>query len=72
MSDSSTLLPLAAAAGGGFIDGLPATQLVAAGFTLLQRSARLVRALRGKRAALLLNNGPQFLTALAASDGHGE
>lgn len=71
MSDSSTLLPLAAAAGGGFIDGLPASQLVAAGFTLLQRSAPVVRALRGKRAALLLHNGPQFLTALAASDGHG-
>ncbi len=71
MSDSSTLLPLAAAAGGGFIDGLPASQLVAAGFTLLQRSARLVRALRGKRAAVLLNSGPHFLTALAASDGRG-
>ncbi len=71
MSDSSTLLPLAAAAGGGFIDGLPASQLVAAGFTLLQRSAPLVRALRGRRAAVLLNTGPQFLTALAASDGHG-
>ena len=71
MSDSSTLLPLAAAAGGGFIDGLPASQLVAAGFTLLQRNAPLVRVLRGRRSALLLNSGPQFLTALAASDGHG-
>ena len=71
MSDSSTLLPLAAAAGGGFIDGLPASQLVAAGFTLLQRSAPVVRAMRGRRSALLLNSGAPFLTGLAASDGHG-
>ncbi len=66
-----TLLPLAAAAGGGSIDGLSAPQLVAAGFTLLQRSAPLVRALAGRRSALLLPSGPQFLTALAASDGRG-
>jgi long-chain acyl-CoA synthetase len=71
MHDSETLLPLAAAAGGGTIDGRPAPQLVAAGFTLLQRSPALVRALRGRRAALLLPSGPAFLTALAASDGRG-
>jgi long-chain acyl-CoA synthetase len=65
------LLPLRAAAGGGTVDGLEAARLVAAGFTLLQRSAPLVRALAGKRAAILLPTGPQFLTALAASDGRG-
>ena len=66
-----TLLPLAAAAGGGSIDGIGAPQLVAAGFTLLQRSPALVRALAGRRAAILLAPSAQFLTALAASDGRG-
>lgn len=65
------LLPLRAAAGGGSIDGIPAAALVAAGFTLLQRSAPLVRALAGKRSAVLLPSSPAFLTALAASDGRG-
>lgn len=65
------LLTLRAAAGGGSIDGLEAAQLVAAGFTLLQRSAPLVRALAGQRAAILLPTSPQFLVALAASDGRG-
>lgn len=65
------LLPLRAAAGRGTVDGLEASRLVAAGFTLLQRSAPLVRALAGKRAAILLPSSPQFLTALAASDGRG-
>jgi long-chain acyl-CoA synthetase len=65
------LLPLRAAAGGGSVDGIEASRLVAAGFTLLQRSAPLVRALAGKRAAVLLPTTPQFLTALAASDGRG-
>ena len=65
------LLPLRAAAGGGSVDGVEAARLVAAGFTLLQRSVPLVRALAGKRAAILLPTCPQFLTALAASDGRG-
>lgn len=65
------LLTLRAAAGGGFVDGFPAAQLVAAGFTLLQRSAPLVRALAGRRAGIFLPSGAQFLTALAASDGRG-
>lgn len=65
------LLPLRAAAGGGTIDGQPAAALVAAGFTLLQRCPALVRALAGKRAAILLPTCPQFLSALAASDGRG-
>ena len=50
---------------------MPAAQLVAAGLTLLQRCAPLSRALYGRRAALLLPTGPQFLVALAASEGHG-
>lgn len=65
------LLPLRAAASGGTVDGLDASRLVAAGFTLLQRSAPLVRALAGRRAAILLPSSPQFLIALAASDGRG-
>jgi long-chain acyl-CoA synthetase len=65
------LLALRTAAGGGTLDGFPAAQLAAAGFTLLQRSAPLVRALAGKRAALLLPTSPQFLVGLAAADGRG-
>lgn len=65
------LLPLRAAAGGGSIDGLDASRLVAAGFTLLQRSVPLVRALAGRRAGILLPNSAHYLTALAASDGRG-
>ena len=44
---------------------------MAAGFTLLQRCAPLVRALAGRRAGILLPTSPGFLTALAASDGRG-
>jgi long-chain acyl-CoA synthetase len=44
---------------------------VAAGLTLLQRSAPLVRALSGRRSALLLPTSPTFITALAASEGRG-
>jgi long-chain acyl-CoA synthetase len=65
------LLSLRTAAGGGTLDGVPAAQLVSAGFTLLQRNATLVRALAGKRAAVLVPTSPQFLVALAASDGRG-
>ena len=71
MSDPLGLLPIAIAAGGGHVDGLEAQQLVAAGLTLLQRSAPLVRALSGRRAAILLPTSPVFLTALAASEGRG-
>lgn len=71
MADSTALLPIAASAHGGSVDGHPAAQLVAAGFTLLQRSAPLVRALRRRRAGILLPTSPQFITALAASDGRG-
>ena len=76
MSDPLALLPLALAAGAGRIgpagaDLYDARQLVAAGLTLLQRSAPLVRALSGKRSAILLPTSPAYLTALAASEGRG-
>jgi long-chain acyl-CoA synthetase len=76
VSDPLALLPLALAAGAGRIgapgtDAFEAAQLVAAGLTLLQRSAPLVRALSGRRAAILLPTSPQYLTALAASEGRG-
>jgi len=71
VSDPLGLLPIAIAAGGGQVDGFEAQQLVAAGLTLLQRSAPLVRALRGRRSAILLPTSPAFFTALAASDGRG-
>jgi long-chain acyl-CoA synthetase len=71
MSNPFELLPLALAAHGGRIDDYGAEQLVAAGLTLLQRSAPLVRALTGKRSAILLPTSPQFLVALAASEGRG-
>jgi long-chain acyl-CoA synthetase len=76
VSDPLALLPLALAAGGGRIGAtgtapFDTQQLVAAGLTMLQRSAPLVRALSGKRSAILLPTAPAFLTALAASEGHG-
>jgi long-chain acyl-CoA synthetase len=71
MSDPLGVLSLAAASGGGQIDGGGAGALVAAGFTLLQRSAPLVRALAGRRAAILLPTAPAYFTALAAADGRG-
>ncbi len=78
MSDPLALLPLAIAAGGGRISAAgesgadyEAQQLIAAGLTLLQRSAPLVRALSGRRSAILLPTSPAYLTALAASDGRG-
>ncbi|MDB4878036.1 MAG: hypothetical protein JWM41_4482 [Gemmatimonadetes bacterium] len=69
MLDPLSLLPLSIAAHGGRVDDFEAQQLVAAGLTLLQRSAPLVRALSGKRAAILLPTGPAFFVALAASEG---
>src|SRR3954463_8426196 len=71
MTDPFALLPLALAGGGGRVDDLEVQQLVAAGLTLLQRSATLVRALSGKRSAILLPTSPQFFVALAASEGRG-
>ncbi|MDP1891095.1 MAG: AMP-binding protein [Gemmatimonadaceae bacterium] len=71
MSNPLSLFPIALAAAKGRIDGLPAASAVAAGFTLLQRSAALVRALAGRRSAILLPPSAAVLTALAASDGRG-
>ncbi|HXT18569.1 MAG TPA: AMP-binding protein [Gemmatimonadaceae bacterium] len=71
MPDPFSLLPLAIAAHGGRIDEFDAQQLVAAGVTLLQRSAPLVRALTAKRSAILLPTTPAFFVALAASEGRG-
>jgi acyl-CoA synthetase (AMP-forming)/AMP-acid ligase II len=71
MSDPLAVLPLALAAGGGRVDDHDAGQLVAAGHALLRGSAPLVRALQGRRSAILLPTSPAFVTALAASDGRG-
>lgn len=71
LSNPLALLPIALAASGGHIDGHSAASSVAAGFTLLQRSAALVRALAGRRSAILLPPSAAVLTALAASDGRG-
>lgn len=71
MSNPLALFPIALAAAKGRINGLPAAAAVAAGFTLLQRSVALVRALAGRRSAILLPPSAAVLTALAASDGRG-
>ena len=71
MLDPFSLLPLALASGRGRVDDFETQQLVAAGLTLLQRSATLVRAVSGKRASILLPTSPAFLTALAACEGRG-
>lgn len=71
MNDPLGLLPFAMTAGGGSINGTPADQPVAAGVALLQRCAPLVRALAGRRAAILLPPGPAYLTALVAAEGRG-
>jgi long-chain acyl-CoA synthetase len=71
VSDPLGLFPIAIAAGGGHVDGFESQQLVAAGVTLLQRSAPLVRALHRRRSAILLPTSPRFLTAVAASEGRG-
>jgi long-chain acyl-CoA synthetase len=71
MSNPLGLLPLALASRGGTIDEMPSAQLIAAGLAVLQRSAPLARALYGKRSAILLPTCPQFVVALAASEGRG-
>ena len=63
------LLPYALAAAGGRVGEHSANALTAAGLTLLQRSARLVRLLAGKQAAALLEQPHQWVVAFAASDG---
>ena len=69
MSEPLALVPLAAAARGGTIDSLDARQLVAAGLTLLQRCAPLVRALSPGKGAVLLPDSAAYLVALAACEG---
>jgi acyl-CoA synthetase (AMP-forming)/AMP-acid ligase II len=71
MPNPLSLLSLAAAARGGSIDGIDSRQLVAAGVTMLQRCAPLVRELAAGRGALLLENSPAYLVALAACEGRG-
>ena len=71
MNDPLSLLPFALAAGNGSINAVPVQQAVAAGVTLLQRCAPVVRALAGKRAGILLPPGHAFLTALTAAEGRG-
>lgn len=69
MSDPLSYLPLAIAAANGTLDGIEARRLVASGVALLQRTAPLVRALRGRRSAILVEGGRALLVALAASEG---
>ena len=71
MPDPLAVVPYAVAATRGRVDAFDAAQLTAAGLTLLRRSAPLVRALTGRRAAILLPTSPGFLVAIAASDGRG-
>jgi long-chain acyl-CoA synthetase len=71
MGNPLAVLPYAIGAHGGTVDGISAASLVGAGLTLLQRSGELVRRLYGRRAGILLPTGPEFLVALAASDGRG-
>ncbi len=70
MSNPFSLLPYAIAAAGAQVSNQPAQALVAAGVTLLQRCAPLVRRLAVKPPAVLLPRGPALVTALAACDGH--
>jgi acyl-coenzyme A synthetase/AMP-(fatty) acid ligase len=69
VTDPFAYVPFALAARGGSVDGTSAAQLTMAGVTLLRASAPLVRALHGKRSAILMPASAGFLTALAASDG---
>lgn len=71
MSDPLSYLPLALAGANGVLDGIDIRRLIAAGVALLQRTAPLVRALHGRRSALLIPGGPSFFVALAASEGRG-
>jgi hypothetical protein len=71
MPNPLSLISLASAARGGSIDGIDSRQLVAAGITMLQRCAPLVRELAAGRGAVLLENSPAYLVALAACEGHG-
>lgn len=69
MSDPWSHLSLALAAANGQIDSAASRRLVSAGVALLQHCAPLVRALHGRRSAILLPFSPAFVVALAASEG---
>jgi acyl-CoA synthetase (AMP-forming)/AMP-acid ligase II len=69
MPNPLSLISLAAAARGGAIDGIEARQLVAAGVTMLQRCAPLVREMGAGSGAVLLPNSAHYLAALAACEG---
>jgi long-chain acyl-CoA synthetase len=71
VSGALGVLPYALAAGGGRVDDHPAAALVAAGLALLRGQAPLVRALAGRRSAILCPPSPAFVVALAASEGRG-
>ena len=71
MPNPLSLISLAAAARGGSIDETDARLLVAAGVTMLQRCAPLVRELARGRGAVLLDNSAAYLVALAACEGRG-
>ncbi len=71
MPNPLSLIPFAAAARGGSIDGVDSRLLVAAGVTMLQRCAPLVREMATGRGAVLLPNSAAYLVALAACEGHG-
>ena len=66
-----SFLAYALAAGKGRVDGVLASAWAAAGFTLLQRSAPLVRAMAGRRSGIFLPPSGAVVSALAASDGRG-
>ena len=69
MTDPFAYLPFAIAAREGSVDTIGAASAVMAGVALLRQSAPLVRALEGRRSAILLPSSPGFLVALAASAG---
>ncbi len=69
MSDPLAYTAFALAAGNGTIDGHPARALVAAGLAILSHGAPVVRALHGRRSALLLAPGAAWVSAMAASEG---
>jgi len=70
MANPLSLLPYAIAASDGRVGGRSASALIAAGLTLLQRSAPLVRSLASGPPAILLPHGSAFVAAIGACDGH--
>jgi hypothetical protein len=69
VSDPLAHLAFALAAGNGTVDGHSSRTLVAAGLAILQRGAAVVRALHGRRSAVVLPPGAGWVAAMAASEG---